>query len=137
MDLATLDSGLLRAEQLAKGETPWTTLEKRNVLRAYRSVIDGTAQPYGVTYPLEYGKDPKRKWRVDVVLHGRNGTLTEVAFPQLAQWHEENRRRIRIGCRSIFSDAAIMHIGGRVRRMFLKRCEHFSLANTKPGVANC
>ncbi len=78
--LDALDRGLLRAEQLAKGETPWTTLEKRNVLRAYRSAIDGTAQPYGVTYPLEYGKDPKRKWRVDVVLHGRNSTLTEVAF---------------------------------------------------------
>ncbi len=78
--LDCLDSGLKRAEQLAKGETPWTTLEKRNVLRAYRSSIDGTAQPYGVTYPLEYGKDPKRKWRVDVVLHGRNASLTEVAF---------------------------------------------------------
>ena len=78
--LAALATGLLRAEQLAKGETPWTTLEKRNVLRAYRSVIDGTAQAYGVTYPLDYGKDPKRKWRVDIVLHGRGGTLTEVSF---------------------------------------------------------
>ncbi len=75
-----LDRGIERAGQLAKGDTPWTKLEKRNVLRAYRSQIDGTAQPYGVTYPLDYGKDPKRKWRVDVVLHGRNATLTEVAF---------------------------------------------------------
>src|SRR5204863_10150600 len=40
----------------------------------------GTAQPYGVTYPLDYGKDPKRKWRVDVVLHGRGSTLTEISF---------------------------------------------------------
>jgi hypothetical protein len=78
--LDVLDRGLLRAEQLAKGETPWTTLATRNVLRAYRSQIDGTAQPYGVTYPLDYGKDPKKKWRVDIVLHGRNNTLTEVAF---------------------------------------------------------
>lgn len=78
--LDALDAGLARADQLAKGKAPWTTLEKRNVLRAYRSQIDDTAQPYGVTYPLEYGKDPKRKWRVDVVLHGRNASLTEVAF---------------------------------------------------------
>ncbi len=78
--LDALDAGLQRADQLAQGKSPWTTLEKRNVLRAYRSSIDDTAQPYGVTYPLEYGKDPKRKWRVDVVLHGRDSALTEVAF---------------------------------------------------------
>ena len=80
--LDALERGLVRAEQLAKGETPWTKLATRNVLRAYRSQIDGTAQPYGVTYPLEYGRDPKRTWRVDVVLHGRNSNLTEVAFLQ-------------------------------------------------------
>jgi|ERR1051325_6921230 pimeloyl-ACP methyl ester carboxylesterase len=79
---AALDRGMERATQLAKGETPWTTLQNRNVLRAYRSDVDGTAQPYGVTYPLEYGKDLKRNWRVDVVLHGRNSSLTEVAFLQ-------------------------------------------------------
>jgi len=28
----------------------------------------------------DYGKDPKKKWRVDVNLHGRNATLTEVSF---------------------------------------------------------
>jgi pimeloyl-ACP methyl ester carboxylesterase len=78
--LDALDAGLQRADQLAQGKSPWTTLEQRNVLRAYRSNIDDTAQPYGVTYPLEYGKDPKRKWRVDVVLHGRDSSLTEVAF---------------------------------------------------------
>ena len=78
--LDALDRGLQRAEQLAKGETPWTQLATRNVLRAYRSNIDGTAQPYGVTYPNDYGKDPKKKWRVDIVLHGRNASLTEVAF---------------------------------------------------------
>ena len=78
--LDALDRGLERAAQLAKGETPWTQLKTLNVLRAYRSAIDGTAQPYGVTYPLEYGNDPKRQWRVDIVLHGRNSTLTEVSF---------------------------------------------------------
>jgi hypothetical protein len=78
--LNCLDRGLQRAEQLAKGETPWTELTPRNVVRGFRSEIDGTAQPFGVTYPLDYGKDPKRNWRVDVVLHGRNNTLTEISF---------------------------------------------------------
>jgi len=78
--LDSLDRGLARAEQLAIHNDVWMHLKTRNVVRGYRSVIDGTAQPYGVTYPLEYGKDPSRKWRVDVVLHGRNGSLTEVAF---------------------------------------------------------
>jgi len=87
--LDALEAGMQRADQLAKGARSWTTLEKRNVLRAYRSVIDGTAQPYGVTYPLEYGKDPRRKWRVDIVLHGRVSTLTEISF---ANTHNGKRK---------------------------------------------
>jgi pimeloyl-ACP methyl ester carboxylesterase len=78
--LNALDEGLRRADQLSQGATPWTTLARSNVLRAYRSQIDGTAQPYGVTYPNGYGKDVDKKWRVDIVLHGRNSTLTEVSF---------------------------------------------------------
>jgi pimeloyl-ACP methyl ester carboxylesterase len=78
----SIERGMQRAEQLAKGQTPWTQLATRNVVRGYRSKIDGTAQPYAVTYPLPYHyKDEKAKpYRVDVVLHGRNATLTEVAF---------------------------------------------------------
>lgn len=78
--LDALDAGMKRADQLAQGKSPWTTLEKRNVLRAYRSVIDDTAQPYGVTYPLNYRKDTNKNWRVDIVLHGRGSTLTEISF---------------------------------------------------------
>ena len=33
-----------------------------------------------MTFPADYGKDKTRKWRVDVVLHGRNDNLTEVVF---------------------------------------------------------
>jgi predicted esterase len=43
-------------------------------------VVDGSVQPYAVTYPAAYGKDPGKKWRVDVVLHGRDSGLTEVKF---------------------------------------------------------
>ncbi|MBI1832411.1 MAG: alpha/beta hydrolase [Planctomycetes bacterium] len=80
--LDCLDEGMLRAQHLAKGQTPWTELSTRNVLRAYRSRIDGTAQPYGVTYPLSYNRSDEinKPYRVDIVLHGRNASLTEVAF---------------------------------------------------------
>lgn len=75
-----LDRGLLRANQLAEGEGPWLRQTGMVVPRAYRSVIDGSVQPYAVTLPADYGKDPARKWRLDVELHGRDASLTEVKF---------------------------------------------------------
>ena len=77
--LEVLDRGMLRARFLATGEVPWA-LATGSILRAYRSRLDGSVQPYGVTLPAAYGKDPGKKWRLDVVLHGRNTTLTEVKF---------------------------------------------------------
>jgi hypothetical protein len=78
--LAALDRGLLRASQGRRGESPWLQATGHSVVRAYRSVIDGSLQPYAVTLPAEYGKDPQKRWRFDVVLHGRNANLTEVSF---------------------------------------------------------
>jgi predicted esterase len=75
-----LDRGLLRAAQQARGEAPWLYQTGQSVARAYRSRIDGSVQPYAVALPADYGKDRSRKWRVDVVLHGRNDELTEVSF---------------------------------------------------------
>ena len=119
--LDALDAGLQRADQLAQGKSPWTTLETRNVLRAYRSGIDDTAQPYGVTYPLEYGKDPKRKWRVDVVLHGRDSADGGRVHP-CAQRQEEDRPGARLGADRYFG-AGIMRTAGRGRRMYSGRWE--------------
>src|SRR5262249_14450128 len=78
--LAALDRGLLRAGQLAAGETPWVHQFGHAVVRAYRSRIDGSVQPYAITWPADYGQDPRKKWRLDVVLHGRDASLTEVKF---------------------------------------------------------
>ncbi len=78
--LEALDRGLLRAAQLAQGESPWVNVTGRPVVRAYRSRIDGSVQPYAVTFPADYGRDKNKKWRLDVVLHGRNAKLTEVEF---------------------------------------------------------
>ncbi len=78
--LTTLDRGLERAKQANGGEAPWRNAAGKWVLRAYRSKVDGSAQPYAVQLPADYGKDPNKKWRLDVVLHGRDGSLTETKF---------------------------------------------------------
>lgn len=78
--LEILDHGLLRASQLAQGEAPWLQQTGQEIARAYRSRVDGSVQPYAVTLPADYGKDNKKKWRLDVVLHGRDSTITEVKF---------------------------------------------------------
>jgi dienelactone hydrolase len=84
--LEALDRGLLRAAQMSRGESPWLEipLERpdtpRTAIRAYRSRVDGSLQPYAVTLPVDYGTNPKERYRLDVVLHGRNSKLTEVSF---------------------------------------------------------
>jgi hypothetical protein len=80
--VAALDRGLLRASQLAAGETPWLGITGRSVVRAYRSRVDNSIQPYAVTFPEDYGRDKDKKYRVDVVLHGRDAKLSEVSFLQ-------------------------------------------------------
>jgi predicted esterase len=74
-----LERGLLRAALLKQGEWPWYQRTGSAVVHGYRSAIDGSVQPYAVTLPAEYGKEIK-KWRLEVVLHGRNNRLTEVSF---------------------------------------------------------
>jgi pimeloyl-ACP methyl ester carboxylesterase len=75
-----LKDGLLRATQAAEGEAPWLNVRGASIARAYRSAIDGSLQPYAVSFPPEYAKDQARVWRIDVVLHGRDTGLTEVKF---------------------------------------------------------
>jgi dienelactone hydrolase len=87
--LEALDRGLLRASLAAEGGTPpWMRQRGSAVPRAYRSRIDGMAQPFAVTFPADYGRDRSRKYRIDVVLHGRDPSLTEVKF-----LHEHNGDR--------------------------------------------
>ncbi len=78
--IEALDRGLLRANQQGAGESPWLAQRGQPVVRAYRSRIDNSVQPYAVTFPADYAKDLAKRWRVDVVLHGRNARLTEVSF---------------------------------------------------------
>jgi hypothetical protein len=78
--LDALDRGTLRARFLAGGDAPWLHTVGQTSPLGYRSRIDGTVQPFAVTYPANYGKDLQKKWRVDLVLHGRDPSLTEVKF---------------------------------------------------------
>lgn len=78
--LATLEQGLARAKQAEGGKAVWRDAPGKWVVRAYRSAVDGSIQPYAVLLPADYGKDPAKKWRLDVVLHGRDGSLTEAKF---------------------------------------------------------
>jgi predicted esterase len=65
-----------RLTALEAGTTPWAH-DKGYVVRAYRSRVDGSLQPYGLLIPDSYSGQPTR---LDVWLHGRGGTLTEVSF---------------------------------------------------------
>ena len=75
--LKVLDTGLKRAAALETGKAPWVQATGR-LARAYRSKIDGSIQPYGLVIPKNY--DGKTPLRLDLVLHGRNGRLSEVSF---------------------------------------------------------
>ncbi len=75
--LLVLDRGLARAKELASGRPAWPK-QKGTLVRAYRSRVDGSVQPYGLFIPPNY--DGRKPVRLDVVLHGRGGTLNEVSF---------------------------------------------------------
>ncbi|MFN0102865.1 MAG: prolyl oligopeptidase family serine peptidase [Bryobacteraceae bacterium] len=70
-------NGLARAEALEKGAANWTR-ETGRVMRAYKSKIDDSYQPYKLNIPANY--DPAKPTRLDVILHGRNARLTEASF---------------------------------------------------------
>ncbi len=71
-----LKAGEERLAELKAGRTPWRTATG-NVVRGYRSRIDGSIQPYGLVIPADR---PDQGGRLDVWLHGRSDVLTELAF---------------------------------------------------------
>ncbi|MDD4872809.1 MAG: prolyl oligopeptidase family serine peptidase [Kiritimatiellae bacterium] len=75
--LTVLDHGLARAKELKAGQPSWPA-RKGQLVRAYRSRVDGSVQPYGLVIPDGY--DGTKPVRLDVILHGRGTTLNEVNF---------------------------------------------------------
>lgn len=74
--LDVLDKGIARAKELAAGSPSWTK-GKGRLVRAYRSTVDGSLQPYGLIIPESYSGQPIR---LDIWMHGTNRVLNEVAF---------------------------------------------------------
>jgi hypothetical protein len=75
--LALLDIGLARARELEAGTPSWTSATGL-VLRAYRSQVDGSAQPYVAHVPASYHGN--RPVRMDILLHGTSRGMGEVEF---------------------------------------------------------
>ncbi|HEU0124163.1 MAG TPA: prolyl oligopeptidase family serine peptidase [Bryobacteraceae bacterium] len=75
--LTVLDEGIARGRALGAGNAPWAAAKGRKI-HAYRSDLDGSVQPYGVTIPDGY--DGTKPVRLYVWLHGRDQTLTEASF---------------------------------------------------------
>jgi dienelactone hydrolase len=75
--IEALDRGLERADRAIGGDRPWEAAAG-GVVRGYRSLVDGSVQPYAVSRPE--GLDRSQRVRLDVVLHGRNARLNEVRF---------------------------------------------------------
>ena len=79
---SALKSGLARAAELANGKATWDKSPGRKIL-GYQSSVDESFQPYALTLPVAFGKEPERSWPLHVVLHGRGATLNEINFIQM------------------------------------------------------
>lgn len=78
-----LKVGNERLADLKSGKTPWKNATGQ-VVRGYRSKIDGSVQPYGLIIPEDR---PANGGRLDIWLHGRSDVLTELVFlvPQMGK----------------------------------------------------
>jgi poly(3-hydroxybutyrate) depolymerase len=78
--LAMLDRGLERMRQLHQpGPAPWT-VARGMIARGFRSKLEGATQPYAVIVPEGLELSRETRVRLDVVLHGRDQTISEARF---------------------------------------------------------
>lgn len=77
--VSVLEQGLLRAKLASSGNFSWLNARGTPIVRGYRSQIDQSVQPFAVTLPSNFGEG-KTPHRLDIILHGRDGTLNEVKF---------------------------------------------------------
>jgi dienelactone hydrolase len=76
---ALLKAGFERAALLKAGQAPWAAATG-NVVRGFRSKLDGSVQPYGVLVPATFKPGSGHRHRLDYWFHGRGDTLSEVNF---------------------------------------------------------
>jgi hypothetical protein len=99
--------GLERAETLERGAANWTQRKGARTALGYYSRVDGSVQPYHVVLPESF--DPARPARLDLVLHGRGATLTEVSF--LAQ---AGNPKLQV----LYPDRIELHVFGRTNNAY-------------------
>jgi len=104
--MLVVDRGLDRARQLESGTPGWVARSGR-IARAYRSRVDGSLQPYAVVIPD--GLDLSKPARMDVVLHGRGATLSEVSFIAA----QENAK-----APPTYTDRIELHVFGRTNNAY-------------------
>lgn len=75
--LSSLNAGLRRAQQIKDGTAEWPSI-KGSVKRAYRSVVDGTAQPYQLSIPASY--DPAKPTALYIYLHGMSHYVPDLGW---------------------------------------------------------
>jgi dienelactone hydrolase len=75
--ISSLDAGLRRAQQIKDGTAAWPQLTG-SVKRAYRSVVDGTAQPYELSIPASY--DPAKPIALYIYLHGMSHYVPDLGW---------------------------------------------------------
>jgi hypothetical protein len=76
---ALLNEGHTRAMALRDRKAPWSEASG-TIVRAYRSRIDDSIQPYGLVIPSTWKAGDKRPRPLWCWFHGRNEKLTELAF---------------------------------------------------------
>ena len=74
-----LQEGQQRALELREGRPSWLRATGL-VVRGYVSKVDGSVQPYGLVVPADAFHPPDRSRWLEVWLHGRDDTLTELKF---------------------------------------------------------
>jgi pimeloyl-ACP methyl ester carboxylesterase len=74
-----IEQGLRRIREIEKRSASWLTATGL-VVRGYQSRIDGSVQPYGLVVPSSYSPQSGKRYRLDIWLHGRDETLTELKF---------------------------------------------------------
>src|SRR4029078_13218238 len=74
-----LAAGLERADQLAAGQSPWSSATGL-VVRGYKSKIDDSVQLYGLVVPESYTNKGPGRFRCDPWFHGRGETQSELNF---------------------------------------------------------
>ena len=107
--LELLAIGEDRMDALGRGEMPWLNAAGMNVIRGYKSDLDGSYQPYGLEVPHQFNRSVGGEIGLEVWLHGRDDSLSDIKF-----LHQ------RLTSRSPFqiNDAIVLHPYGRYCNAF-------------------